>query len=90
MTKKQQTMLNNYRRAECTSIHQCYRNPSSYKVEIAEMCLRLCAGMEGEHPRFFNANCYVFSFAFTYDCKQDGKKHLFYRTKAHDYDFAIE
>lgn len=88
MNKKQENMLWAYNHAKAETLDQAYKSYSRAKREAYHDCLKLQAELNGWGGRITGASCYYFSYAFQY--MKDGKKHLCYITKSHDYLFCIE
>ena len=79
-----------YRSSGCDDIWRAYTRPSEKKFRAYQHCLELQALMDGYDGRITRANSYRFSFAFRYMNKEDGKEHLFYITRANQYDFIYK
>ena len=88
MTKRQQQMVNAWRRSEVETIWQAYKNPSYAKEKAFNYCMNKCKEMNGYRPRITGSSCFVFSFAFVYWL--DGKEYMHYETAQNTYDFCME
>ena len=88
MTKKQNVMYENYKRATATKLSDVYSSFSRAKMRVYEWCCRQYIMMNGRQPRITSANTYSFTFAFQY--LKDGKNWLHVETSKNTYDFEIE
>ena len=79
-----------YDHSTCDNIWRAYGRPSEAKVRAYQHCLESQALMDGYDGRITGAGSYHFSFAFRYMNKEDGKEHLFYITRANQYDFIYK
>ena len=87
MTKQQQTLLANYRRADKTSVCEAYKNPSISKVFAEVRILNEMDKNNGHDYVVTSANCQLFSCAYLYE--KDNQQRLRYHTAYNVYDFAI-
>ena len=67
MTKKQEQMLDNYRRSNATELWEVYGRCSEKKREAFEKCRKLQATYGGWGGRICTANSYRFTYAFKFD-----------------------
>lgn len=87
MTRKQATLLDNYRRATATRLTDVYTRHSWKKEKAFQWCENKKAGLNGYDARICSASSHFFTYAFCYDAA-DGQ-HLCYETHANTYDFLI-
>ena len=87
MNKKQITLLNNYKKANTTSLNELYKNASNNKWRAYYNILEKARQENGNDVKCFNANCNVFSMAYT--TKEQGKTYLNYYTAYNFYKFCI-
>lgn len=88
MTKKNLAMLENYKRATATSLHELYKSYSHAKAVAYNDCISRCVEKNGFRVRVFSANTYGFCFAFLFE--KEGKQFLHYETSQSIYEFALE
>ena len=67
MTKRQEQMLDNYRRATATELHQVYGRYSEKKREAFERCRNIQATYGGYDGRICTANGWQFTYGFKFD-----------------------
>ena len=87
MTKQQQTLLANYRRADKTSVCEAYKNPSFYKTRAEHFILEEMKANNGHDYYVTTYGCQHFSCAYLYE--KDNQQRLRYHTAYNVYDFAI-
>lgn len=90
MTKHNEGLFSNYKRAYMTDIFDAYTSPSINKCRAFRACEELKNSLNGYAERICSASCHFFTYAFRYHNANDGKEHLFYMTGRNNYDFAIE
>jgi len=88
MTKKQQAMVDSYRKATATSLREVYFSWSMKKEQAFDRCRAIQYELSGHDGRICSANSYQFTYAFLYE--KDGKQYMCYRTATNDYRFCIE
>lgn len=88
MTKFEQGLLQNYKRATKHTLEECYGKCSRNKQLAYDYCVSDYMKHEGRQWRICSYNTYGFTFAYLYDA-ENGKTHLRYHTKDNIYDFAI-
>lgn len=89
MTKKEMQMWENYKRAEHETIYDCYKTPSTAKVnawKVLESARVIC---RGQNPRISSHNSSTFTYAYTTVDKY-GVVWLHYFTHLNHYSFAVE
>lgn len=89
MTKKNEVLYNNYKRAEITTLSEAYKNPSIYKTRAYEAIIGEMRELGGINPRITSNNCQFFSMAFEYPCPKTGILRLRYYTGRNVYDFEV-
>ena len=88
MTKKQQGMLYNYKRATATELDEVYTTYSTAKKRACKDCKRICMINNGINPSICSANTFGFTFAFLY-VDSDKNVRLYYMTPQNNYDFIV-
>ena len=91
MTKRQEQMLDNYRRATATELHQVYGRYSEKKREAFEECRKLQATYDGWGGRICTASPYKFTYAFKFNngYNQTCLCYITNITKSNMYEFPI-
>lgn len=89
MTKKQEQLLNNYKRATLTELYQCYANPSQAKRNAYVCCRGKCYGMGGFGFKICGYNCTMFSVGWLYPNPETGVIMLHYETYRNTWDFEV-
>lgn len=87
MTKKQQALWEQYKRATKKTLDECYVCASKEKREAYEEIQMKRFFMEGWRTRITSHNTFQFSMAFLY--KKDGKNMLHYETRSNVWDFEV-
>lgn len=87
MTKQQQTLLANYRRARKTSVWEAYKSPSVFKTRAEWFILQEMDKNNGHDYYVTTYGCQHFSCAYLYE--KDNQTRLRYHTAYNVYDFAI-
>lgn len=87
MTKKQQGLWEQYKRAYKTNLYQCYANPSVAKRAAYRNIQTKCFLLHGWDIRIPSYNTMMFTMAFLY--KKDGKTMLHYETPNNTWDFEV-
>ena len=87
MTKKQQALWEQYKRANKRGLHECYYNPSSAKCLAYNAIAALCWELDGWDIRIPSYNTMMFTMAFLYN--KDGKTMLHYETHKNTWDFEV-
>ena len=80
MTKAQQQIINNYKRATATSINDVYKTASVYKYRAEKAILGEMEGVGGWGYRILGANRMQFSCAYLKTNKEDGQIEIVYYT----------
>ena len=88
MTKKQEALLDNYRRATATKLADVYKSWSAAKERGWNYCENLRAQLGGYGVRVPSANTFQFTYAFRF--MLNGQEWLCYCTASNDYKFCIE
>lgn len=89
MTKKEMQMWENYKRSEHETIYDCYKTPSTAKVNAWKSLENVRLARGGANPRVPTHNTSTFSYAFT-TVDDGGVIWLHYWTAFHDYHFPVE
>lgn len=87
MTKKQQVLWEQYKRADKRKLDECYKSPSEHKQAAFQKIHMKCFFMEGWRIRIPSYNAQMFTMAFLY--KKDGKTMLHYETRCNEWDFEV-
>lgn len=87
MTKKQQGLWEQYKRATKSNLHECYARPSEAKVQAFNGIMRWCFLLDGWGIRIPSYNTMMFTMAFLY--KNNGKTMLHYETNRNVWDFEV-
>ncbi len=88
MTKRQEQMLDNYRRASATELYEVYGRYSEKKREAFDRCRKLQATYDGWDGRICTANGWQFTYAFKFNNGYH-QTCLCYITKDGEYEFPI-
>lgn len=87
MTKKQQALWEQYKRATKRELGECYANPSAAKRQAYNCISMQCSMLNGWGIRIPSYNTMMFTMAFLY--KEDGKTMLHYVTNKNVWDFEV-
>ena len=79
MTKRQESIIERYRKSNYDELYKCYGRVSTEKIKAWERCKALCASHDGSGLRVIGHGSWQFSAGFK--CEKDGKKVLCYITK---------
>ena len=88
MTKKQENMLDSYKRMTSEYLYQIYKSCSAAKMEAYDACRRLQNEMKGYAGRVEKCGSFFFTYAFKY--MENGKEYLCYMTGRNTYKFCID
>lgn len=89
MTKRNESIINRYKKASATDVKDVYTKPSKLKLDKCKECRQKMVDMNGEGFRILGANSYTFSAAFKYK-NQDGKNILVFITKDSTTEIEME
>lgn len=89
MTKKQQALWEQYKRANKISLASCYGKPSMEKVVAYRRCHIKCYDMDGFRFRICSHNCMVFTVGWLYPHPETGVIMLHYETAHNTWDFEV-
>lgn len=87
MTKKQQKLWQQYKRANKSALHECYNTPSSAKCLAYNAVAALCWQLDGWCIRIPSYNTWMFTMAFLYN--HNGRTMLHYETNCNVWDFEV-
>lgn len=87
MTKKQQALWEQYKRATKSDLCECYKCASAAKERAYHEIMVLCFNLDGWGIRIPSYNTMMFTMAFLY--KKDGKTMLHYETNKNVWDFEV-